>query len=152
MPSVLKHYAQRFLPAIGRTLHRRPATPSAQDLDIYRDADFADELEEWGRHTVWPEVALLFAALHGKVLDIACGTGQAMAVLGRNRNLDVYGFDISERLIDRALDKAIPASRLKVADATVRSYAEHEFDYSCSIGSIEHFTEDGIHRVLANAA
>jgi len=152
MPSMLKHYAKLFLPSIVQVRNRRPATPRVQDLDIYWDADFADELEAWGRNTVWPEVDLLFAALEGKVLDIACGTGQAMTVLGRNGNLDVYGFDISERLIDRALGKGIPASRLEVADATVRSYAENEFDYSCSIGSIEHFTEDGIHRVLANAA
>jgi SAM-dependent methyltransferase len=152
MPSALKRYAKLFLPSLGQSRHWPAAAPRAQDLDIYWDADFADELDEWGRNTVWPEVDLLFAALTGKVLDIACGTGQAMAVLARNPNLEVHGVDISQRLIDRALSKAIPASRLKVADATMRSYAENEFDYSCSIGSIEHFTEDGIHRVLANAA
>ena len=152
MPTTLRHYAKLFLPSIAQTLRRRAETPSAQDLDIYWDADFADELETWGRNTVWLEVDLLFAGLEGKVLDIACGTGQAMTVLRRNRNLDVYGVDISERLIERAVSKAIPASRLRVADATVRSYAENEFDYSYSIGSIEHFTEAGIHGVLANAA
>jgi cyclopropane fatty-acyl-phospholipid synthase-like methyltransferase len=64
----------------------------------------------------------------------------------------VHGFDISDRLIARALDKGILPSRVKVADATVKSYAENEFDHSCSIGSIEHFTEEGIHQFLMNAA
>jgi SAM-dependent methyltransferase len=137
---------------MGMFRFRSPRTPSRQDLDIYSDSDFADELEEWGRNTVWIEVDLIFSALKGKVLDIACGTGQTMAILRRNPNLDVYGFDISERLIERALAKAIPRAHLKVADATVRSYGEDEFDYSFSIGSIEHFTEAGIHAFLDNAA
>ena len=165
MNSTLKQYVSLFVPPIVMRLTRRmpradsavvvrrsSTPPASQDLDLYWDVEFADELEEWGRNTVWIEVALLFSTLKGKVLDIACGTGQTMAILNRNRNLEVHGFDISDRLIKRALDKGIPESRVRVADATVRSYAENEFDYSFSIGSIEHFTEKGIHQFLKNAA
>jgi len=127
-------------------------TTDRQDLDLYWDEKFADVLEEWGKGTVWNEIEFIFSSLEGSVVDIACGTGPTIEILNRNKNLEVHGFDISDLLINRARNKGILADRLKVADATGAIYDENRFDYSFSIGSIEHFTEAGIDLLLKNAA
>jgi cyclopropane fatty-acyl-phospholipid synthase-like methyltransferase len=126
--------------------------PVAQTLGLYSEEAFANSLESWGKDTVWKEISLLMAPLQGRVLDIACGTGAVMRVLSGNKHLDIYGFDISEKLIERATGKGIDKTRLKVADATKQNYAEKEFDYSYSIGSLEHFTEEGIDGFLKCAS
>ena len=126
--------------------------PVEQDVELYWNEEYADILEKWGEGTVWQEVQLLFAGLEGRVLDIACGTGPTIEVLSRLSGLDVHGFDLSDVLIRRAVEKGILPHKLKVADATLRCYAAKEFDYSYSIGSIEHFTEGGIELFLQNAA
>jgi ubiquinone/menaquinone biosynthesis C-methylase UbiE len=77
-------------------------------------------------------------------VDIACGTGKVMTMLADYPSLEVHGFDISDFLIQKALDRGIPSARLQIADATKTSYTDNQFDYGYSIGSLEHFTEDGI--------
>jgi len=126
--------------------------PVEQDVELYWNEEYADILEKWGEGTVWQEVQLLFAGLKGRVLDIACGTGPTIEILSRLSGLDVHGFDLSDVLIRRAKEKGISPDKLRVADATLRCYAAKEFDYSYSIGSIEHFTEEGIDLFLQNAA
>ena len=51
-------------------------------------------------------------------------------------------------LIEKAADRGLPRSCLTVCDATQLPYHDNEFSYAYSIGSIEHFTEDGIERFL----
>ena len=55
-------------------------------------------------------------------------------------------------LIQKAIDKNIPKSFLRVEDATKTTYASDEFDYSYSIGSLEHFTETGIEQFIGESA
>ena len=44
---------------------------------------------------------MLFISQEGKVLDLACGVGKNMRDINKiNPNLDVYGCDISQNLID----------------------------------------------------
>lgn len=117
---------------------------SKQDLEMYWDPEYADVLEVWGTDNTWNEIQLLLSPCKGKVLDIACGTGITIEILRQFSQLELYGFDISDLLIKRAIQKNIPKERLKVADATKENYKENEFDYSYSIGSLEHFTLDGI--------
>ena len=86
-----------------------------------------------------------FKYLKGKkVLDCCCGTGATINYLKINNNLDLYGFDISDFLIDGSKKFKIDHSKIKVADATNTQYNNNEFEYSYSIGSLEHFTEKGI--------
>ncbi|MFA6570066.1 MAG: class I SAM-dependent methyltransferase [Bacteroidota bacterium] len=118
--------------------------PDEQKLGMYWENDFADILETWGEAHVWNEIQLLCANCKGTILDIACGTGAAIKKLQSNPHLDVYGFDISDLLINRAVQKGINSDKLKVTDATKTDYDDSSFDYSYSIGSLEHFTEDGI--------
>lgn len=123
-----------------------------QDLAVYWDPAMAQVLETWGEGNVWDEIQLLLVNCRGRVLDIACGTGKTMAVLAPMTWLDLHGFDISDMLIQKAVDRGVPRERVRVADATKMPYTDREFDYSYSIGSLEHFTEAGIEQCVQEAA
>ena len=123
---------------------RSAPDPQAQSLQDYWDPQMAAILETWGDDSVWIEIQLLLAARSGKVLDIACGTGKTMQLLGRYPALEVHGFDISDLLIGKAIARGIPKERLKIQDATRVDYRNDEFEFGYSIGSLEHFTEEGI--------
>jgi ubiquinone/menaquinone biosynthesis C-methylase UbiE len=123
-------------------------SPKVQDLDIYWDQGFVNSLETWGEKTVWLEIQFLLANLQGRVLDIACGTGRAIWLLRKFDALDVYGCDLSDLNIKRAAETGISLDRLRVCDATETPYPDDSFDYSYSIGSLEHFTEDGVSKFI----
>lgn len=124
-------------------------SPINQSLGIYWNADFANVLETWGEGNAWNEIQLLLCAHKGKVLDIACGTGKTMQILSNLKSLEIYGCDISDMLISKAKQRGIHEEKLMVCDATQLPYRNDEFDYAFSIGSIEHFTEDGILKFIA---
>jgi SAM-dependent methyltransferase len=144
--------ANRLVPpsvrAVGNSLLARVTGGTSdagnQDLDLYWDPKMAAILETWGIGNTWNEIQLLLANLHGKIVDIACGTGKVMTFLDAYPALEVHGFDVSDFLIQKAIDRGIPRERLAVADATKTHYPDNAFDYGYSIGSLEHFTEDGI--------
>lgn len=131
---------------------RRPAAdPSQQDLDLYWDPEFARVLDTWGEGNVWNEIQLLMGDCRGRALDIACGTGRTMEILHDLAELEVHGCDISDLLITRARERGIDSKRLVVCDATAMPYADDSFDWSYSIGSLEHFTIEGIDRLIDEA-
>ncbi|HEX5425753.1 MAG TPA: class I SAM-dependent methyltransferase [Candidatus Acidoferrales bacterium] len=137
----------------GRLAQRHlPDQQNRQDLELYWDEEMAAVLERWGEGTTWTEIQLLMAQRCGRALDIACGTGKVMALLREQTVLDLHGCDISDMLIAKAIARGINATQLLICDATKLPYQNEEFDYSYSIGSFEHFTADGIERVLAEAA
>lgn len=121
---------------------------SEQDLEVYWQSNMAEVLETWGEGNVWHEIQFLMANCSGKVLDIACGTGKTMEVISKLSNLEVYGCDISDFLINKAIGRGIPATRLVVCDATKTDFADNYFNSAYSIGSLEHFTEKGILQLL----
>ena len=125
--------------------------PDKQALDIYWDNDMANLLETWGEGTVWNEIQLLLTGCHGKVLDIACGTGKTMQILAGFTNIDLYGCDISDLLLDKALNRGIKQKKIKQMDATNMSYGDNEFNFAYSIGSLEHFTEEGISQFISES-
>jgi|MudIll2142460700_1097286.scaffolds.fasta_scaffold135459_3 SAM-dependent methyltransferase len=155
MPSGAKAFAEKVL---GRPIGG--TAPDHQALDVYWDPKMAAILETWGEGNTWNEIQLLLLlAPPSTVLDIACGTGKVMTILAPYKHLEVHGFDISDFLIQKAVDRGIPRERLRVADATKTDYSDDAFDYGYSIGSLEHFTEDGIrgfiaetHRITRNAS
>jgi len=124
------------------------SNPHLQDLDSYGTDEMASALETWGDGNVWHEIRYLLANCRGRVLDIACGTGKTMVLNSQNPNLELYGCDISDLLIQKAVDRGIEAAKVKVADATNMDYPDDSFDYSYSIGSLEHFTEEGIGKFI----
>jgi len=126
----------------------------AQDLDVYWDAEMAEVLETWGEDNAWLEIQFLMNGCRGSVLDIACGTGKVMALLQKNfsNEISISGCDISDMLIDKALERGLDLNVLTVCDATKLPYQNFQFDYSYSIGSLEHFTEGGIELAMAEMA
>lgn len=122
--------------------------PGKQDLDIYWDPKMAQILETWGEGNVWNEIQFLMVNCEGKVLDIACGTGKTIEIVSGLPSIDVYGCDISDFLIHKAIERGISSERLVVCDASQTKYADDYFDYAYSIGSLEHFTEGGIIKCL----
>jgi len=154
MPPAAKAVAERLL---GRPIGGM--APEHQDLDVYWDPKMAALLETWGIGNAWNEIQLLLVNARGSVLDIACGTGKVMTLLAPYPDLEVHGFDISDFLIGKAIARGIPRERLRIADATKTDYPDDAFDYGYSIGSLEHFTEDGIvafvaetHRIIRRAS
>jgi len=118
----------------------------AQDLSVYWDSEMATVLETWGEENAWLEIQFLMNGCSGSVLDIACGTGKVMTLLQKNfgNKILISGCDISDMLINKALERGIDPSLVTVCDATKLPYQNLQFDYSYSIGSLEHFTEYGI--------
>jgi ubiquinone/menaquinone biosynthesis C-methylase UbiE len=137
----------RLVRAIRTNVRTNSGNGSGQDLDVYWEAEMAQLLETWGENNVWKEIQLLMVNCQGKVLDIACGTGKTMEMIS-GLPLDVYGCDISDLLIEKAIGRGIPRERLTVCDATKMPYGNDYFDYAYSIGSLEHFTEEGIAQFL----
>lgn len=139
MPASMRTVAERLL---GRPIGTE--APTDQELDVYWDPKMAALLETWGIGNAWNEIQLLLVNASGSVVDIACGTGVVMQILDAYPNLEVHGFDISDFLIEKAVARGIARNRLEITDATKTSYPDNRFDYGYSIGSLEHFTEDGI--------
>jgi ubiquinone/menaquinone biosynthesis C-methylase UbiE len=138
----------------GRLSSRSIKNPRVgeQDLDVYWDPRMAEMLEHWGEGNAWNEIQLLMVNRKGKALDIACGTGKTMSLLSPFSGLEVHGCDISDMLIAKALERGIPRDRLKVTDATNMEYSDGSFDWGYSIGSLEHFTEEGIGKFLGECS
>lgn len=142
----------RALKRICASSPRVAGDGSVQDLDLYSTPAMAAILETWGEGTVWREIQFLVAPVSGRVLDIACGTGRAMEILSKRTDLELHGCDISDLLLAQAVARGLPADTLRRMDATKLAYEDRTFDYSYSIGSLEHFTEDGIDLFLREAS
>jgi ubiquinone/menaquinone biosynthesis C-methylase UbiE len=127
-------------------------TGKTQGLDVYWSAEMAQTLEVWGQGSTWDEIQCLFAGRTGDVLDVACGTGVNMIDLEKNPGLNVTGIDISDTLIEKAAQKGIARDRLIVGDATKLPFDDNRFDFSYSIGSLEHFTVEGLEKTIAEMA
>lgn len=125
--------------------------PKKQDLDLYFDPEMAKILDTWGERNTWIEIQHLLYGKQSKILDIACGTGKVIEILKKNNSSDIYGCDISDLLIGKAINRGINKEKLKVCDATELPYSENEFDFCYSIGSLEHFTEEGIKKFLISS-
>lgn len=151
-PPIIRTWVKtKFVQGSNAVSPKKPDS-SKQDLNLYWDEGFANILETWGEDNVWNEIQMLTVNLKGNILDVACGTGIVITKLQKNKNLDLFGFDISDLLIGRAITKGIPSSHLTVCDATKTDYKDNFFDYSYSIGSLEHFTVDGIDKFIAECA
>jgi ubiquinone/menaquinone biosynthesis C-methylase UbiE len=127
-------------------------TGKTQGLDVYWTPQMAQTLETWGQGSTWDEIQCLFAGRTGDALDVACGTGVNMIDLAKNPRLNVWGIDISDLLIQKASEKGIARDRLIVGDATNLPFDDDRFDFSYSIGSLEHFTVEGLEKTIAEMA
>ena len=152
---ILPPFLLNFLKYVRKKLKKKKflsRESNKQSLDIYFDKEMEEILETWGAKSVWIEIQHFLLGKKGKILDIACGTGKVTEILSKKLNMkEVYGCDISDFLIEKAVKRGISKDKLKVADATNLPYDDDFFDYCFSIGSLEHFTEDGINQFLASS-
>lgn len=108
----------------------------AYDFDeIARDYDRMNHLMTAGLDRCWRKRAV--QGLHGKVLDVACGTGDMVLELLRTRHaasLQVTGVDLSEEMLAIAKRKA-PQAEYRLADAEHLPFGDASFDaVTCAFG------------------
>ena len=156
----MKNFFKQLIPPLFLKLYRdiyfyflikknKKKISKDQDIDIYNKSLTAEKLSEWGKDTTWNEIQMFFDDKEGKILDVACGTGLNIIDLLRiNSKASLYGCDISQYLIDIAVENGVKKENLFCIDATELNFEENFFDYSYSIGSMEHFTEDGIDKLI----
>jgi ubiquinone/menaquinone biosynthesis C-methylase UbiE len=152
---VLPPFILKFLVNLKKKINKAKflSSPKNQELDLYYDPKMAEILDMWGERNAWIEIQhILHNKKDNKILDIACGTGKVIDILQKNLNLSqIYGCDISDFLIGKARDRGIDKDKLKICDATNLPYKKNEFDYNYSIGSLEHFTREGILKFLSSS-
>ena len=108
----------------------------AYDFDeIARDYDRMNHLMTAGLDRCWRKRAV--QGLHGKVLDVACGTGDMVVEQLRTRHaasLQVTGVDLSEEMLAIAKRKA-PQAEYRLADAEHLPFGDASFDaVICAFG------------------
>ena len=139
-PSIIK----RFKSLAKKALLVRARTPLISDWYEYNDL-----LAWWGKDSVWKEISDYLGESRGKVLDIGCGSGEVIIGLSSNQNLDVYGCDISNKLITKAIKRGIAASKLMVVNAVKLShYGDRSFDYSVSIAMAQYLSDEDLSSFL----
>lgn len=119
----------------------------AYDFDeIARDYDRMNHLMTAGLDRRWRKSAV--QGLHGKVLDVACGTGD-MAVELLRQGCSVTGVDLSKEMVAIAKQKA-PQAEYRLADVERLPFGDASFDaVTCAFG-VRNFVhlEQGLHEML----
>lgn len=119
----------------------------AYDFDkIARDYDRMNHLMTAGLDRRWRKSAV--QGLHGKVLDVACGTGD-MAVELLRQGCSVTGVDLSKEMVAIAKRKA-PQAEYRLADVERLPFGDASFDaVTCAFG-VRNFVhlEQGLHEML----
>lgn len=119
----------------------------AYDFDeIARDYDRMNHLMTAGLDRCWRKRAV--QGLHGKVLDVACGTGDMVVELLRH-GCSVTGVDLSKEMMAIAKRKA-PQAEYRLADAEHLPFGDASFDaVTCAFG-VRNFVhlEQGLHEML----
>jgi demethylmenaquinone methyltransferase/2-methoxy-6-polyprenyl-1,4-benzoquinol methylase len=119
----------------------------AYDFDeIARDYDRMNHLMTAGLDRRWRKSAV--QGLHGKVLDVACGTGD-MAVELLRQGCSVTGVDLSNEMMAIAKRKA-PQAEYRLADVERLPFGDASFDaVTCAFG-VRNFVhlEQGLSEML----
>ena len=104
----------------------------AYDFDtIVRDYDRLNRVMSLGLDRWWRRRAV--RGLHGKVLDVACGTGDMVVELQKH-GCNVTGVDLSEEMMAIARQKA-PEATYMLADAEQLPFSDGTFDaVTCAFG------------------
>lgn len=119
----------------------------AYDFDeIARDYDRMNHLMTAGLDRCWRKRAV--QGLHGKVLDVACGTGDMVMELLR-QGCSVTGVDLSKEMMAIAKRKA-PQAEYRLADVERLPFGDASFDaVTCAFG-VRNFVhlEQGLSEML----
>lgn len=104
------------------------------DTDYYRNAS-TGELP-WHQRKVLTSLGNL---RDRRVLDIACGTGDALAYIS-GQGAEVAGIDISEKAAVVCRQR-LPAADIRIGVAEKLPFESGLFDYVTCFGSLEHFLD-----------
>ncbi|MDD3224947.1 MAG: class I SAM-dependent methyltransferase, partial [Clostridium sp.] len=74
-----------------------------------------------------------------KILDVGCGTGNVLMKLSSNRDLNLYGLDISEKMIEIAKKNLGDKAQLKVGDSEYMPWEDNSFDVIVCNASFHHY-------------
>ena len=89
-----------------------------------------------------------------KLLDVGCGTGNLLAILKRESMAELYGIDLSEKMLKKARNK-LGRVHLKIGNAENLKYKDKSFDYVFSVDAFHHYSNQQkamheFYRVLKN--
>ena len=73
------------------------------------------------------------------LLDLGCGTGNILVKLNRNKNIKLYGLDLSEKMIEIAEDKLNSRVELRVGDAECIPWQDNSFEVIICNASFHHY-------------
>ena len=147
-PIIIDFYREIYIKNLIRK-NRKQVKENEQDVNIYETDLTAEKLNEWGKDTTWNEIQMFFISKKGNILDVACGTGINMKDVQKfSPDANIYGCDISQNLINICLKSGIDNDKLICSDALKIDFPENFFNYSYSIGSLEHFTEKGLDQII----
>ncbi|MFB6371280.1 MAG: class I SAM-dependent methyltransferase [Haloarculaceae archaeon] len=85
-----------------------------------------DRLEMLNRLMTGRARGRLYRSAHGRVLDVACGTGTNFRYIPGDA--EYIGMDLSRRMLDRASDQLPNETRLLEMDAGTMAFNENVFD------------------------
>lgn len=74
-----------------------------------------------------------------KILDLGCGTGNILMKLADDKNLSLYGLDISEKMIETARKNLGDKAELKVGDSEYMPWEDNYFDVIVCNASFHHY-------------
>ncbi|MEK6831043.1 MAG: methyltransferase domain-containing protein [Nanoarchaeota archaeon] len=75
-----------------------------------------------------------------RILDIGCGTGDSLVLLNKlNPNLNLYGLDISGKMLEKANKKLKEKAILKLGEVEKIPFKRNSFDYIITTEAFHHF-------------
>ncbi|AGX44730.1 class I SAM-dependent methyltransferase [Clostridium saccharobutylicum] len=74
-----------------------------------------------------------------KLLDVGCGTGNVLMKLKTNEEVQLYGLDISEKMIETARKRLGNKAELKVGDSENMAWEDNFFDVIVCNASFHHY-------------
>lgn len=113
--------------------------------DLWHKDAYQKDTQQFGKraerlHNEIIKYLKITSSTNGSILDIACGKGLFLADLKKyNKNLDLYGSDISEYAITQA--KKIVNAEFQAADGENLPYKNNFFDFITCLGGLEYYQE-----------
>ena len=88
-----------------------------------------------------------------KILDVGCGTGDALLEMSKRGTAKLYGIDLSEGMLNRAKKKLKGIAILRKGDVEHTGFKDSTFDYVLCTEAFHHFPNPNtalreMHRVL----
>ena len=82
---------------------------------------------------------------NSKILDAGCGTGNLLKILSvKNKDLDLYGIDISKEMLKIARTKLNNNVKLTLTSIEKNDFKDNFFDYIFSTEALHHFNDQDI--------